>query len=869
MIRALALVVMLFLAVPSPSAAQQAEDGSSANGQFKDFAELTAGTTAREGFFDTYEKAGALYMAIPVDRLDEEFLAAFEIAQGIGSSLLFGGLMLGIFGGDGIVALERHGDQVYLLRRPVRYVATSGSPEEAAVRLTYGSSVLASAKIESIRQDSALVIDIHDWIVSDLSDIGQMVRSAVSRQPGQPGSASFDGSRSYLESVKGFPDNVNFRAKLTFKTTRPANRRTVPDQRYLPVSMHTTFARLPEVPMTPRLADDRMGYFTTVQKNFSRDDTTFFVRYVNRWRLERGERVGDLYRPTEPIVYYLDRTIPDEYRPYVADGVERWNKAFEAAGWKDAIRAEPLPDDADPEDIRYATIRWNVSDEAGYGAIGPSTADPRTGEILDADILIEANMVLGFKSAWRNLASPADVFEGALTAGEADLASAAAGGELSTFGAQMAGQGALLRAVLAARGEIEPGASLPDEYVGQAMLWVTMHEVGHTLGLRHNFGSSRDTPLDELYDPAWAEENGVTGSVMDYHAPNLAPDGAMIDYYYSPVVGSYDDWIISYGYTADPTRAEELARQAGRRGHAYGTDFDAYGPGALDPTVNTFDLSADPLSWGKQRTSLIDAVWSELPGRVLGDNASYSDLTNAYTSLLGQYATAMAPAIKYIGGQFYYNTHVGDEYDVGPFASVPVAKQQDALDFITKTAFAEDAFEVPREVFAQFGARRWSDWGSSTTFNGRIDYPFYEQVLSIQTRMLAQLTNPYRMARIRDSELKYGTDNVVTIPELFESLTEAVWSEVWTAPGRNIAPSRRDLQRAYLDRMTEILLDPPDRMPADARAVARVRLADLQERLTRRLSPPFNFDDYSYAHLSEIKEIITQVLEAGIKVELD
>ncbi len=632
MIRALALVVMLFLAVPSPSAAQQAEDGSSANGQFKDFAELTAGTTAREGFFDTYEKAGALYMAIPVDRLDEEFLAAFEIAQGIGSSLLFGGLMLGIFGGDGIVALERHGDQVYLLRRPVRYVATSGSPEEAAVRLTYGSSVLASAKIESIRQDSALVIDIHDWIVSDLSDIGQMVRSAVSRQPGQPGSASFDGSRSYLESVKGFPDNVNFRAKLTFKTTRPANRRTVPDQRYLPVSMHTTFARLPEVPMTPRLADDRMGYFTTVQKNFSRDDTTFFVRYVNRWRLERGERVGDLYRPTEPIVYYLDRTIPDEYRPYVADGVERWNKAFEAAGWKDAIRAEPLPDDADPEDIRYATIRWNVSDEAGYGAIGPSTADPRTGEILDADILIEANMVLGFKSAWRNLASPADVFEGALTAGEADLASAAAGGELSTFGAQMAGQGALLRAVLAARGEIEPGASLPDEYVGQAMLWVTMHEVGHTLGLRHNFGSSRDTPLDELYDPAWAEENGVTGSVMDYHAPNLAPDGAMIDYYYSPVVGSYDDWIISYGYTADPTRAEELARQAGRRGHAYGTDFDAYGPGALDPTVNTFDLSADPLSWGKQRTSLIDAVWSELPGRVLGDNASYSDLTNAYTS---------------------------------------------------------------------------------------------------------------------------------------------------------------------------------------------------------------------------------------------
>ncbi len=394
-----------------------------------------------------------------------------------------------------------------------------------------------------------------------------------------------------------------------------------------------------------------------------------------------------------------------------------------------------------------------------------------------------------------------------------------------------------------------------------------MHEVGHTLGLRHNFGSSRDTPPDKLHDRAWAEERGVTGSVMDYHAPNVASEEEANGYYYSPAVGSYDEWIISYGYSPDPQLASELAREAGLPGHAYGTDVDAYGPGALDPTVNIFDLSSDPLAWGKDRVALIDNLFTRLPERVLADNSSYSDLTNAYTSLLGQYVTALAPAIKYIGGQYYSNTRVGDLNDSGPFRPVPTAAQREALSFITQTAFAEDAFEVPRAVLARFGPNRWLHWGRSASFSGRLDYPFYERVLAIQTGMLNQLTHPYRLARIRDAELKFGSASVVTIPQLFAELTQAIWSEVWTAPGRNIAPSRRELQRAYVDRMTILLTDPPGRMPADARALARVRLRDLGERIGRRLTPPYRFDDYTYAHLSEVSERIEKALEAGLEVE--
>jgi hypothetical protein len=234
---------------------------------------------------------------------------------------------------------------------------------------------------------------------------------------GKPGAASFDKSKSHLEAVAGFPHNVNVRARLTFRPGEPVRWASVPDGRFVSLSVHYTLAALPERPMAPRLGDDRVGNFWTIRKDFSQQDSSAFVRYVNRWRLEPGERVGDLVRPVRPITYYIDPNVPEAYRAAFKDGVEAWNRAFEAAGWKDAIRAEPLPDGADAEDIRYATLRWNVSDQPSYGAIGPSTVDPRTGEILDADILFESNLFLNFRNAWRTLVHPpsaADAFVAAI-----------------------------------------------------------------------------------------------------------------------------------------------------------------------------------------------------------------------------------------------------------------------------------------------------------------------------------------------------------------------------------------------------------------------------------------------------------------------
>jgi len=873
MLRSLATVLaVLAAAAPAPAQGTRAGAGrdSAPPSPFKKFDDVVKGATHRAGFFDTYEKGDNLYLVIPADRLGQDFLMEYKIAQGVGANGLFGGTMLSIFEGN-VVALERHGDRVFLVQRPHRFTASEGGAAARAVDLTFSPSVVESAKIESMRDDSALVINVADWVVSDLSEISRRIRFAVSTTPGRPGQAGFDKSRSYIESVKGFPDNLNVRVKLTFKPSEPVNWASTPDGRYISLSIFYTFARLPEVPMTPRLGDDRVGNFWTIHKDFSQEDSSFFVRYVNRWRLEPGERVGELWRPKQPITYYIDPNVPEEYRAGFTAGVEAWNRAFEAAGWKDAIRALPLPEGADPEDIRYATLRWNVSDAPGYGAIGPSVVDPRTGEILDADILFEANMFVGFRSAWRNLINPAtaaEAFEQTLELSESDLRLLAAGGELASFGTALIEQGGVLQAVLAERGEIAPGDPVPMPYVNEVVKWVTMHEVGHTLGLQHNFRSSASTPLARLHDRAWADSNGVFSSVMEYPTANVAPRGTPNGYYYNPGVGSYDRWVIAFAYTPDAARAAELARQVADPRHLFGTNAEAGGPGALDPTINVYDLSDDPLGWGKQRTAIVRGLWSSLPDHVLADNTRYNELAVAFQGLLNDYARAVAPAIKYVGGQYINRDHAGDPNGRMPFVNVPRAQQREALSFITEALFSERALAVPATVLQRFGSNRWiMDWSGSSTWNGRLDYPYHEQMASLQSSALAQLLHPFRLARIRDAETKYGAANVVTIPEVMDAVTRAVWAEAWTGPGRNVPALRRDLQRAYVERLAGMLNEPPERLPADARAVARAQLVDVNRRLAARLSPPAQFDAYTTAHYQEMRAWIGKALDAGMQVK--
>ena len=857
----------LLLAPPIGAVAQDVdvdadvEDEAQEENLFEDFEKLVEGAEVSPGFFDLYTKEGRLYLAVPADRLGHDFLMDMRVARGIGTAGLFGGTTLGSSEMD-LMALEKHGENVYLVQRPHRFSAASDDRAAAAVDISFGSSVVQSADVEAIRPDSALVLDVTGWFLSDLSGVGRRTRQAARGSNGRSGSTNFDRNRSYIDGVSSFPANTNIRATLTFRSGQPRGVPSVPDGRYIPVTIHYTLAQLPERPMERRIADDRVGNFMTVHKDFSAEDSSFFRRYVNRWRLEPGERVGDRWRPIEPITYYIDRTVPDEYRGWFKEAVENWNTAFGAAGWVDAIRALDLPEDADANDIRYSVLRWNTSDDPGYGAIGPRKVDPRTGEILDADILFEANGFRTFRDTWRNIVNPmtaAEAFEMAVGMGELEVPDPnVAGAEFPGFASALEAQGALAGLVLAARGELDPGDPLPNELLRQYTMWLVMHEVGHTLGLRHNFRSSASTPMDQLHNTAFTGANGVYGSVMEYPTVNLAPPGEAIGDYYTYHAGSYDRWAISYAYTRSQDDANDIARGVADLGHMYGTDSDVRG--ALDPTIGMYDLGGDPLAWGAERSAMIRDLLPKIPEYALQDNSPFVDVTNAYNQLMNEYARALAPAVKYIGGQYMNRDHLGDGRD--PFVNVPKAKQLEALDLLVDRIFAEGALALAPEVLQSFGANGYEPWGSDRTTGRRADYPFHARTLELQSSVLNQILDPRRLARIRDGETKFGTGQVATIPEVLRSLTTAIWSELGLG---TISADRRDLQRAYLDTMARLVVNPANRTPADARAVARWELAQLRARIDA--AQPGASDGYTQAHLFEALARIDKTLDAGLEAE--
>ena len=864
-------VLLLPACASSQKAAQKQAPDKKKEAAGGEFQKLIKDAEKHEGYFDLYHKDSNLYLSVPKDRLNQEFLMNFELARGIGAAGLYGGSMLNIFEGL-LVSFENHEGKIFLVQHPHRYKAEEGTPEAKAVDLSFGKSVVETAKIEAFNADSTeMLINVYDWFVGDISGISTRVGFAVSSAPGRPGRVNLDKSKSHLERVQSFPENVNIQAKLTFNNSELGGPRTVPDGRYIPLSLFYTMVKLPEEPMKPRMADDRTGYFMTVHKDFTDDSDTFFRRYVNRWRLECDGPAGSdgLCDPKEPIVYYIDHTVPEEYHEGMIEGVEAWSEAFEAAGFRNAVQAKMLPEDAMAEDIRYATLRWNTSDQAGYGAIGPSVVDPRTGEILDADILFEANMLLGDKDEYRELVEPRAAIDEIFNVSEEELALMSKGVKTQSFYSEMNMQFELAHSLMAARGQIKPGDPVPKEFVDQALRWVTMHEVGHTLGLRHNFRSSVDTPLDQLYNKSWAEENGVFSSAMEYPTVNINPEGESQDgYYYNPTVGSYDRWVISYGYTSDDADAKEIARQSAMAGHAYGTDEDARGSGAVDPHVNVYDLGADPLEWGTSRANLLAGLIPQVPEIALEDNTPYFEATDLFQTYLFQYARALAPAIKYIGGQHQYRDHVGDPEGRMPFVPVSKEKQQEALDMIVEYALNADAISLPQDVYQKMGADRWSHWGNSNTYGGRVDYPLHQTLVGIQSSLIQQVLNPTRLARIRDTEVKFGAENTLTIPSLMNQVTNAVWSEVWSSPGTNIQSNRRDLQRAHLEAVIDLVTDAPNGTPADARSVARMQLKNLNDKLSSRLTPPtYSFDDYTKAHLEESKARIEAALEAGLSLD--
>ena len=584
-------------------------------------------------------------------------------------------------------------------------------------------------------------------------------------------------------------------------------------------------------------------------KDFSRDTAeNFFVRYINRWRLEKKYPGAAASVPVQPITYYIDRTVPVEWRPYVRAGILEWNRALEDAGYRDAIRVLDAPEDSawSAEDARYSTVRWTATNRSIY-AVGPTNVDPRTGEILNADVLISAGWIQRWRGQSGQFPTPVASVEAAFEEDSLDATPGSAT-RWCRYGESMGGDGGLATALLAARGEIAAGETPSRAYIGQALKALVMHEIGHTLGLRHNFRGSAGASAAQLANRGWTSTHGFGVSVMDYMPPALALDSTRQGDSYSPTIGSYDRWAITYGYSTVGGGMEQvsskggglndaawtpdvelnglgaIASEAADPEHLYGSDEDAgFGASGLDPTVSRYDQTNDPLGWARDRVALIDGLFDSLEARVVAPGQGYTRLRSVFTDLLADRWYALLVTTKYVGGATISRDHRGDPGERPSLVNVPAAQQRAALAFVAEAGFGERVYRFEPSLLSHLGPERWSHWGASP-YGTRADFPLHEWALSQQGALLSQLLDPVVLARIRDAELRAPIgEQKMGLPDLFSTLSGSIWSEISaSSPGkatraRSIASTRRDLQRLHLNTMIRMAVNPAPGTPEDAR----------------------------------------------------
>jgi hypothetical protein len=825
------------------------------------------------GMFTAYLKRDNAYLAIKPDQFDRDYLLVTQLSQGFGDWGFDGGSSMR----SDLVRFHRAGDKVELWVVNPWVTAAPNSPMARTAAYSFGHSVAQSFAIASIHDTtSEVLVDLAPFLVSDWVDAGGFFDFVVQALQLR-GGVSFDKERSSFLGLRVFPGNLEAEARLTFRATRPLGIATVADYRYIPLGVHYSLIELPATPMRPRYADDRVGYFISAMMDLSRDTAeSFFVRYVNRWRLEKKDPSAAVSEPVRPIVFYVDRTVPDEWRPYVRAGILEWNRAFEEAGLKNAIQAPDAPDDTlwSAEDARYSTVRWMANYFATY-AIGPSDVDPRTGEILNADILIAASWIQAFQGHYRRFSGPADAVREVFREDSLLRADPAGRLRLCSYASGFEQHAIVLQASLVAAGVIAPGQPVPREYVGQALKELVMHEVGHTLGLRHNFRGTAIIPADRLTDRTFTASEGTSGSVMDYNPPAVSLDRSKQGDYYNATIGSYDRWAIRYAYadagaaTPDAERPG-LARIAGEAAdprHLYGSDEDAgFGAFGLDPTITRYDLTSDPLAWGRGYVGLINRLMDSLEYRLVAPGDAYTKLRSGFASMLGTRWQATLYATKFIGGATTARDHRGDPNGRPAIVDVPAARQREALAFITREGLGENAYQFRPELLRRLAPSRWFHWGASPFTGDRIDFPLHEYAFAYQTVLVDLLWDPGVLDRLRDAALRADRPaDALSIPEVIDGVTRATWAEAGYGGGaaRNAGSIRRDLQRHTLQQLRRMLLSPPLGTPEDARSVARATLVRLGGALDRAAAAT-GLDASTRAHYADSRERVRQALAASI-----
>lgn len=832
----------------------------------KPFKDVIKDAKEKPGFLTAYVKDEKTWLAISPEQFDKPFFFTYNIPRSLGERGLYGSQM-----GDGHLAvLHKVGSQVQLVAKNTDYFAQPGTPQSQFVAESFSDSLIASAAVASApHPDSkAVLVEINSLLFSDIPGYLTRLETAF-RMP-----FALDAKNTSISRVDNSAEMTGVQVQAHFNVPKlaappltpptpapPPPPRTTPDPRSLFVSFYYSFAKLPDTPMAPRLADERVGHFVSSRNDYT-EDTTVKIKshFVNRWRLEKRDPGAALSEPKEPVTYWLDKNIPMKYRKAVADGVLEWNKAFERIGIKNAlvVRQQTDQDNFDTMDARHASVRWFVGADVGF-AIGPSWKDPRSGEILDADIGMSDVFARGARrTVAEDLGKPLEF-------------DSTAGGMASlhqqrlflscNYAAEAAHELHFATDLLDARGvplDSPEAEKLAQDYVKETI----MHEVGHTLGLRHNFRSSTIYSLKQIQDPVFTKAHGIAGSVMDYIPFSLATKGEVQGEYMMSVLGPYDYLAIEYAYRPlDPKEeSAELAKIAARTSTdptlTYGTDEDAgYGTAyiGIDPEVNRFDLGADPIEYYRKRLKLTRELWDRLETMKLDSGESYERLTRSFASGFRQLARVAPLLAKYVGGV----KHVRDRAGIGRplYEPTPAARQRTALDLVTDGLFRIDSFKLKPELVARLSIDHFER-------SANPDVSIGNSVLNLQKSVLDVLLADNVAQRLLDSQEKVANPGtLLQLSELYDTLQSAIWSELRS--GSDISPQRRNLQREHLRRLATVLVRPAATTPADARSLQRANAMELSRQITTSMSKQRRKE--VRAHLAESLATLSEALKAPLQ----
>ena len=850
------------------------------------FATLIKDARRIDGPLTLWQKEDKVWIELAPENFNQRFLLSPKIKNGIGEAWVLGGLMalpINGAGGPQVVEFVRVYNQVRLQVPNLEVTAKAGTPEARAVASSYSASLLGATAVASQPHPDrkSVLIEANPLFLSDMLGVGMML------QRGLRGGYLMDRANSVITAVRGTPAALTIETQNHFYGgggAQPNNplaallgqvatpgARFLPDSRSMLIGLSFSLATLPAQPMATRAADPRVGMFTTSTLDFSDDlQASPRQRVINRWRLEKKDPAAAMSEPVQPITFWIDRNVPLAYRETVRSAILEWNKAFEKIGFTGALAVQQQPDDAtyDTLDFGYASVRWMLNADPVFGAIGPSHVDPRTGEILDADIAFEG---LTARSA-RFMRSQV------LAGGQAAMAQALMDPQPASSGHQHAAwcqhaafsgeQMGYALDVLQARGNLEPDSPIAQQFVLDYVKGSIMHEVGHALGLRHNFRASRVYTEAQLSDPEFTRAHGTTGSVMEYNPVNLARAGERAGMPFHTALGPYDYWAIEYAYkplpagttpAAEKTELQRIAARSAETLLAYGTDEDAaFG---LDPETLQMDLGSDPIAFAAKRLDIVRDLFKRQETRVLSPERDYAVLQRSIGYAVNDAWRAVAVLVRQIGGVRTLRDFPGSGRD--PLQPVPAAVQRQALELIVKSVLSVDSLALSPGLQRRL-APDFMDYADGVGPPPAFSLP--QQLLGLQRATLGYLMHESIASRLIENVGKLDRPaDAFRLGELYSRLSDEVWAELGSK--QPIIQARRELQRDHINRLSTAVLRPAGAARVDARGQMRVQalglLARLDAAIKRRGGTAGDAD--STAHLADSANTLRLSLNAALQ----